>query len=163
MAFRLFKKKKKPIYRDELDDHLDSINQNTNEIQSNYEYMCRLEAKMDKICERLATLQIRLNELDQGNDKPARINLSYEEKKVFLAIYKYSSEKEFISYGSIGKRLSIPISLVRFYITNLIEKDVPIIKKYRNREVLVSLDAEFREEQAKENIVNINESITSYI
>ena len=92
MAFRLFKKKKKPIYRDELDDHLDSINQNTNEIQSNYEYMCRLEAKMDKICERLATLQIRLNELDQGNDKPARINLSYEEKKVFLAIYKYSSE-----------------------------------------------------------------------
>ena len=92
-----------------------------------------------------------------------KIDLSYEEKKVFLAIYKYSTSKTFVSYSDIARRLGLPISLVRFYVTNLIEKNVPIVKKYRNREVLVSLEEEFREQQAKENIVNINETITRYI
>lgn len=148
--------------KDDLEEHLDGINQNTNEIQSNYEYLCKLGQKLDAIKERLEAVQVRLNELDTG-EKPGRIDLSHEEKKVFLTIYKYSTPKRFISYSDVSKKLGIPISLVRFFITNLIEKDVPIVKKYRNREVLVGLDDEFRELQAKENIVNINESITRYI
>ncbi|MBW2988202.1 hypothetical protein DRJ48_02880 [Candidatus Woesearchaeota archaeon] len=149
--------------REDLDEHLEAINQNTNEIQSNYEYITWIEAKLDAINEKLEALQLKLSEIDQGKARTTKIDLSHEEKKVFLAIYKYSDSRRFISYSEIGKRLGLPISLVRFYITNLIEKNIPIIKKYKNREVLVSLDPEFRELQAKANIVNINESITRFI
>ncbi len=149
--------------RENLDEHLDGINQNANEIESNYEYLCRLEAKLDALSERLDAIQLRLSEMEPNSKPMGKIDLSYEEKKVFLAIYKYASAKNFISYSEISKRLGLPISLVRFFVTNLIEKNVPIVKKYNNREVLVSLDEEFRQVQAKENIVNINESITRYI
>jgi hypothetical protein len=149
--------------KENLDEHLDGINQNTNEIQSNYEYLCRLEAKLDSLNEKVAAVQLSLNELDAGSIRRGRIDLGYEEKKLFLAIYKYSSSKVFLSYAELGKRLNMQISLVRFYVTNLIEKNIPIVKRYSNREVLIGLDEEFRELQAKENIVNINESITRYI
>jgi hypothetical protein len=143
---------------------LDGINQNTNEIQSNYEFLCRLEAKVDLINEKVEALQIRLTEIDESTEeKEERIDLTYEEKKIFLVIYKYSTNKKFLTYSETAKKLNIPISMARFYVTNLIEKNVPIIKKYRNREVFVGLDDEFREKQAKENVVNINESITKYI
>ncbi len=149
--------------REELNEHLDAINQNTNEIQANYEYLCRIEAKLDAIAEKVEHIQLRLNELGAAPKIKQKINLSYEEKRVFLAIYKYSSYEEFISYVDLARKLEMTVSLVRFYVTNLIEKGVPIVKKYINREVLVSLDKEFRELQAKENIVNINENITRYI
>ena len=83
--------------------------------------------------------------------------------KVFLVVYKYTTSKNFITYAEIAKKLNIPISMARFYVTNLIEKNIPIVKSYRNREIYVGLDEEFREKQAKENIVNINETITKYI
>jgi len=146
-----------------LDQHLDTINQNTNEIQSNYEYLTRLEAKLEAVNEKLETLMLRLNEIDTGDKAEGKIDLGYDEKKIFLAIYKYSTTERFVSYADVAKRLNMPLSLVRFYITNLIEKGVPIVKKYQHREILVSLDPVFREAQAKENLVNINESITKYI
>jgi predicted transcriptional regulator len=149
--------------KEDLDEHLEGINQNTNEIESNYEYLCRLEARLDAMNEKLETLMLRFHEIDQEHKAEGKIELSYEEKKIFLAIYKYSSENKFVSYSEIAKRLNLPHSLVRFYITNLIEKGIPIVKKYQNREILVNLDPAFREAQAKENLVNINESITRYI
>ncbi len=149
--------------KEDMDVLLDGINQNTNEIQSNYEYLCKLETKIEQLKEKVEALQIRLNELDDSSLKNQKIDLTYEEKKIFLVVYKYTTSKHFITYSDIAKKLNIPVSLVRFYVTNLIEKNVPIIKKYRNREVYVGLDEEFREKQAKDNIVNINESITKYI
>ncbi len=149
--------------KDQMDEHLEGINENTNEIQSNYEYFHHLESKLDKLTEKIETLMLRFNELDPGDKAEGKIELSYDEKKVFLAIYKYSTTEKFITYSDISKKLNLPLSLVRFYVTNLIEKGVPIVKKYQHREILVSLDPAFREAQTKENLVNINESITRYI
>jgi len=149
--------------KEEMDMLLDGINQNTNEIESNYEFLCRLEEKVDQVNEKMEKIHLRFNEIEESSTNPEKIDLTYEEKKVFLVVYKYSNAKNFITYSEIAKKLNIPISMARFYVTNLIEKNIPIVKKYRNREVYVGLDEEFREKQAKANVVNINETITKYI
>lgn len=149
--------------KDDMDVLLDGVNQNTNEIQSNYEFLRKLETKIDLISEKVEALQIRLNEIDDSEINEEKIDLTYEEKKVFLVVYKYTDSKKFVTYSEIAKKLNIPISMTRFYVTNLIEKNIPLVKKYRNREVYVGLDEGFREKQAKGNVVNINESITKYI
>ena len=37
--------------KEEFDEHLGSINENTNEIQANYEYLCNTDSKIDKLNE----------------------------------------------------------------------------------------------------------------
>ena len=39
--------------KQEFLEHLDSINQNTNEIQANYEYLKEFETKLEKLRERI--------------------------------------------------------------------------------------------------------------
>ena len=46
--------------KEEFEDHLDSINENTNEIHSNYEYMCELDSKIEKVNENLQNLRLSL-------------------------------------------------------------------------------------------------------
>ena len=46
--------------KDELNDHLDAINHSTNEISSNYEYLCEIDFKINKLAERLDQLQLFL-------------------------------------------------------------------------------------------------------
>ena len=46
--------------RHEFEEHLQSINENTNEIAANYEYTCGLEAKLDRLSERVDQLQMFL-------------------------------------------------------------------------------------------------------
>ena len=38
--------------RDEFEDHLIAVNENTNEIQANYELLCNIDQKMTKMVER---------------------------------------------------------------------------------------------------------------
>ena len=44
----------------EFEEHLQAINENTNEIQSNYEYFCEVDGKMDKLAERIEKIQLYL-------------------------------------------------------------------------------------------------------
>ena len=44
--------------KEELEDHLTAINENTNEISANYEYLCEIDSKMDKLNERPSFEQI---------------------------------------------------------------------------------------------------------
>ena len=44
----------------ELGEHLQAINENTNEIQSNYEYFNRIENKINKLTERIDQIQFFL-------------------------------------------------------------------------------------------------------
>lgn len=144
--------------REEFDDHLESINNNTSEIEANYEYLCRLDMKMDKLNERLEMLEnsiSRLTGVTVGQPEQNKTyDLSEEEKDVFLVLYTMDKP---VAYVDIAKRLRISEFLVRGYITNLVEKSIPIRKRYLNNNVYLELDARFREQQAKKNILNIRQ------
>ncbi len=142
--------------KEEFDDHRDSINQNTNEIQANYEYLCQLDSKMDKLSERIDELSMFLQ-----YDKPEKhyeiSGLTTREKEVFLVMY---SEGREMGYKEIARKSGLTENLVICYVSNLMTKGIPILRRYKNNELMLIIDPDFKEYQMKENVVGIDESIS---
>ena len=146
---------------DEFEDHLDAINENTNEIQSNYEYLCELDNKIAKLNEKINEIHHILTNLTGkkirkmpsfGEIDP----LTSTEKTVFLNLY---TEEAPISYSDLANKLKMPIEALRQHVLNLREKGVPIQKKYQNTRPFIYLDAKFKNLQAKNNILKIEQKV----
>ena len=54
--------------KEQFEDHLESINENTNEIQGNFEYLCELDRKIDKLSEQVEQLNMLIRK-QQGLDR----------------------------------------------------------------------------------------------
>ena len=152
--------------REELEDHLDTINENTNEIQANHEYLSELNRKVDKLSERIDTFQMFLKGLTSADSKireaePIKIQaLTDQEKRIFLLLY--TSGEVPLCYGDLAEPLSIPEAIVRDYITTMIEKGIPIRKEYRNNSAFLKIERRFRDLQAKENIVGMTQKTLDF-
>ena len=143
-----------------FEEHLQAINENTNEISANYEYICEIENKLDRLNERVDQIQLYL-ESQVGISAPKKSyfdvkRLNRREQEVFLVIYTLEEEKGSVTYGDIAKRLGISEQLAGNYVTSVIEKGVPIIKRYINSKPHLKLDPEFKTLQAKENILQLS-------
>ncbi|MBI2142938.1 hypothetical protein HYU20_01175 [Candidatus Woesearchaeota archaeon] len=145
--------------REEFDDHRESINDNTNEIEANYEMLCKLDAKVDRVEGQLEHLQLSLSQFLGSQSQPLSqqpIELDEREKDVFLVLYTAADDKP-LTYRDIATAMKESEFLVRGYITNMIEKGVPITKRYVNDVAYVSFDRHFKDRQAKENIVKLSQ------
>jgi DNA-binding CsgD family transcriptional regulator len=142
--------------KEELDVHLSTINDNTTEIEANYEYLCKLEEKIDKLNEKIEQVQMMIATASKLKSNVEIQPLSLREQEVFLALYLSDG---FVRYSDIAKRLGLTEPLVRNYATNLIQKGVPIIKKYQDKETFLTLEPDFRNLQTKENVLKINEEM----
>jgi len=147
--------------QEEFEDHLQAINENTSEIQSNYEYLCDLDRKVTKLNERMDEIFIVLSKLTGKKLKKAAKYedidpLTTMEKNVFLNLY---TEDQPLTYSELAKKMNMPISLARQYVTNLLEKGIPIQKKYLQQRPYIYLDPKFRNLQAKKNILKIEQRI----
>jgi hypothetical protein len=151
----------------EFEDHLDAINQNTNEIQGNYEYLCEIDNKINKLSERLdeITMLLKQHNVIVEEEKPSfEVKaLSKKEKEVFLALYTLEDDKGSVTYADMSRRSALPVELLQAYVTNLIEKGVPIVKRYINNIVYLKLDDRFRDAQTKENIVGLDDELCGSI
>lgn len=149
--------------KEEVSDHLDSINQNTNEIQSNYEYLCEIDSKIDKLSERIDELTMFFKQ-QQGiveEEHTFEVSpLTKKEKEVFLAMYTLEEDKGTVTYSDISRRIAVPTELVQAYVTNLIHKGVPIVKRYISNIAYLKLDDNFKVVQAKKNILGLDESVS---
>ena len=160
--FRLNKKLKQEFtkIKQEFEEHLQAINENTNEIAANYEYICEIEKKLDKLNERIDDIQMYL-EANSNITITKRNNfdvkrLNRREQEVFLVIYTLEEEKGSLTYEDIAKKLGISEQLAGNYVTSIIEKGVPILKRYINLKPYLRLDPEFKTLQAKENILQLS-------
>jgi len=145
--------------KNELNEHLEAINENTNEVQLNYECMNELNDKMEKIAERLERIELFLQansnfivEEKSFDIKP----LTKTEQHVFLVIYALEDEKGLVSYSDISKKTGLASYLISEYIARLVEKGVPVIKKYVNNLPHLKLNPDFKRLQAKENLLMID-------
>ena len=93
----------------------------------------------------------------KSTDNPSIEPLTTREQEVFLVLY---TEEDFISQSEIGRRLQLPMTLVRQFLTSLMEKGVSITRKGKGNEILLKLDQDFKEKQAKDNIAGIGEQLT---
>ncbi len=143
--------------RHEFEEHLQAINENTNEIAANYEYISELEKKIDRLSERIDYLQMHFE-----SDKLAKMDnfevrkLNRREQEVFLVIYTLEEENGSVTYEDIARRLDLSEQLAGNYVTSLIEKGVPIIKRYLNSRPYLSLDPAFKTLQIKENVLQVS-------
>ncbi|MBW2963415.1 winged helix-turn-helix domain-containing protein [Candidatus Woesearchaeota archaeon] len=141
--------------KEEIDEHLAAINENTQEIQANFAFLLELDSKIDKLSQRLDKIEFMLSEEPQKIEvKP----LNHPEKQVFCVLY---TEEAPLTYEDISNRTGLSANLVREYISALIEKGIPLTKSYYQSRPFLKLDPEFKEMQAKENLVNL--SLASYV
>jgi len=160
-SLRFSKRLKQDItgMRHELEEHLQAINENTNEIAASYEYISEIENKIDKLSERIEQLQMHL---EYGTGNAAKRNnfdvkkLNRREQEVFLVIYTLEDEKNGVTYDDISGKLGMSVQLAANYVTSLIEKGIPIIKRYLNSKPRLRLDPEFKTLQIKENILQLS-------
>jgi hypothetical protein len=138
-----------------MNDHLEAINENTAEINSNMDYMVHLEEMIMKLKERLDDMDIMIASIagDKVNtaDDYKNIVLSSKEQEIFYILY--SREGDLLDYREVSKSLGLTEQLVIKHISAMISKGIPIIKKYFDDKVYLVLDADFRNLQAKENVI----------
>jgi len=141
--------------KEEIDEHLAAINENTQEIQTNFTFLLELDSKIDKLSQRMDKIELMLL------DKPHKIEvkpLDHPEKQVFCVLY---TEEAPLTYEDISNKTNFSSAMVREYISALIEKGIPLTKSYYQGRPFLKLDQDFKELQAKENLVNL--SLMSYV
>lgn len=148
------------LLREEVDDHLEAINENTSEIANNFECMVRLEEKIDQVSERLDRLQLLVERhlgVDSSSVKEfAVLPLTKREQEVFLILYT-SEDSGPVDVETLARHASLPVTMVRDYITGMIAKGVPIMQQTSFGKILLSLDVDFKREQATKNVLNLKQ------
>lgn len=141
--------------RSEMDDHLNAINENSAEVQSIYDHLAELNAKIDKIAERLDEIQMYVS--PDVVDQRFSADLTYREQEVFVVLY---SEPDRVSLKGIAKKLGFTDEMVNTYVYNLIAKGIPILKQIEGGELWLCMDLKFKDLQARKSVVKINETIS---
>ena len=132
-----------------LEEHLSSINDNSSEIQAIFDYVQQVEVKMDKISQRLDQLQMQDHCPHHTDVSP----LNQMEKKVFLVLY---TEEDPISFNEIAHKAEMSAALVPECVSSLGQKGIPLQRSYFKNQLFFQIHKDFKEIQAKENVVNLS-------
>ncbi len=131
--------------KEELEDHLDAINSNTNEIMSNYEYICQLDARLSKVEEKIEELLLSAGVTPLCKYKGFKMpHLTKNEQELFDFLLLQGKPS---SYKEIALKLALTQQILSDYITNLIEKGIPLLKRYSSNDILIYMDPKFQQEE----------------
>lgn len=143
--------------KDELTDHLDSINQNTTEFESVYKRLDAFEKMIEKLTERVDCLAGKDQSLLPQIKQQESITLNLREQEFFLTLY---TATETYTASEYARYLGLTEELVHALAHRLIGKGIPVLKETDEiGRVCYMLDNSFKELQAKQNIIPINTSI----
>ena len=147
--------------RSELDEHRSVINENTNEIQTNFEFLCQLDKRID-------ALQDKINEmaLVMGRSAPKKFSiqpLSAREKELFLSILSLTESMPAVTHAQLGQCLGWSASIIGSYLARMQEKGVPLLRKMCGGVLHIGIDAEFRQLQIVQNVVGLEVPLTRWM
>ena len=149
--------------KEEVEDHLVAINENTTEIQGNYEYLCLMEVKMEKLAERIEQIQLFLQKsagfIAEDAPKYQISPLNRQEKEIFLFLYTLEDKKGAVSYAQLARYCCLTEDMLMGHMVNMIGKGVPITKKYISNKTYLRIDKRFKSIQAKQNILKIEQKL----
>ncbi len=143
--------------KEEMNDHLDAINSNTNEINSNQTYIQELEKMIQKLNEKVDSLNMRISELkgeSQNFSELQNIQLNPQEVEIFKLLYENMGD--LFDYKKISRTLGYTETTVKRKIASMVNKGIPIVKKYFEENTFLVLDADFSNLQAKNNVLKLN-------
>jgi len=84
-------------------------------------------------------------------------NLTNQEFLVFLTIYQLEEDlKRNVTYDDLSSKLSLSTGCIRSYISSIIRKGLPILKKkINNRTITLTIHQDFKELNLKERLTNL--------
>jgi biotin operon repressor len=135
--------------KEEMDDHLTSINENTDETQIQSERVNELENKFEKLQEQIEEMHLLISNMASQKE----FTLSDSEKSVFMVLY--AVEQTPLSFADISMRTGLTELTVKAHIFSMINKGIPILERQIDGSSFFRLDKKFKEIQAKENILKI--------
>ena len=148
--------------REELDDHRLAINENTDELVATNEFMNEVSRRLDKLAERLDEITLLIK--GKKDEKKFEIQpLTDKEKEIFHALYVLTESQPYASYEQISRKTLLTKNIVMDHVTRMLQKGVPVLKKLDGTTVFLKLDPEFKQLQAKQNIVGLNSRLTAWI
>jgi hypothetical protein len=73
--------------------------------------------------------------------------------RVFLTFY---TEEQPLTFQEISKKINLPYTMIPDCLSALTQKGIPLQRSYFKNQLFIKLDPQFKELQAKENIVNLS-------
>lgn len=150
------------LMREELDDHRLAINENTTELSATNEFLNELNRRMDFLAERVDELTLAVKGVEAEKKFEVQ-SLSGKEKEVFQALYVITETQPCVSYEQLARKTLLSKELVMYHVASMIQKGVPVLKRYEGSIVFLKLDSVFRELQAKKNIIGLNALLTCWV
>lgn len=139
--------------KNELNEHLDAINQNTTEIDLTNERITFLEQMIEKLTERVDELAFSSQQQEYERFEVA---LNLREQEVFVVLY---TTNEPLSAQAIAQYLGLTDELVHLTVHQLIAHGIPVVKSSQETLVTYTLDKKFKDIQAQKQLVSINEDV----
>lgn len=161
---RIFDDKLKKSFsavKEEMEEHLQAINENTDEVSAVYEHLSELDCKIDKLSSRMEQMQLMIKQLVQSQAQMGfKINLDFEEQKIFLALYAFGDN---LTLANIARKTNINEINAEKKIESMKSKGINILEKTTGIRKFYSLEKEFKSLQAKTHIVEIDRIVANQI
>jgi hypothetical protein len=125
--------------REELDEHLDALNQNTSEIASVQEYVSEIDLKMEKLTERIDALQALLLAQTPASKNALRLNAKEQD---VLQVLQGNAEP--MTSTEIGKLCGLTPDMAAQTLYCLKQKGVHILAQTMNDQTYYALDLRFK-------------------
>lgn len=140
--------------REELDDHREAINENSCEIEQNYNDLNDLYEKMEKLGSRVDEIHFMFKQI--LNSTKFRIDLSKTEQSVFLVLYTCEN---FLSAQDIAQKAGIEMQEAESMLLLLLDKGIMVEREVIENKEYFRLDKNFRMRQAKDKLVHIDPEV----
>ncbi len=140
--------------KEEFEDHLDAINENTKEVQENFDFLNKIDEKIEKLSSRIDSVELMLRKILEEQEFK-QIKLSQEEETVFKTLYTFG-EQSSLSTNDIARKANLPELSVMLALKSVINKGIPILEEIIDGHSFYTLDIKFKQLQAKRNVLGIN-------
>lgn len=130
--------------KEEFEDHLESINQNTIEIQSSFEYLSRLSNRVDKLEQRMSRF-----EMDRPEEhRIETVLLTRDEEEVFAILVENTRRRQLLTYEDLAYKARVSKTFSAHLVASLVDKGIPVGKRFSNGSVLLEIDPGFAQRPA---------------
>ena len=129
--------------KEEMEDHLVAINENTDELKIHSAFLEEIDKKMERLNERIDELQMMMIQVKQNS-------LSENENRVLEVLNSFSSP---LSCSDIAMRLNLTDLIVKAHLFSMICKGIPIKEKLIENQSYFLIEKKFREKQLIEAVI----------
>lgn len=135
-------------------DHLDTINENTQELEATSDQVHEIEAKLDKLNMRMDAMHMVLKQLVFEHRLSVQLNLN--EQKLFSLL---CAHKNYLKMDYVVARLRLPELAVKELVTALMDKGIPVVRKEHGGGSFLHMDPAFSQLQQQQGIIKISPAV----